>query len=330
MNKKLAVMNIIIWTAVLLIAGTLFCFLLFGRSFWRTTSFGFPYIDFGNSWQDTDTPVVHSGGEENTMHTFPSGEQENDVGALRSGEYSTIQDVTITGTVDKVAIEWVSGDLTIEKSPNEEIRIVQKADSGLPEKYYVSISQTDGSLNIIDRRQNRRNDIGIFNFGTATWQTDLTVYLPEKAYELLDVDVISADFKVSDVRARELKVDAVSGKVEIVGYFQSADVETISGKVDFTNLNTSSNKDISMETVSGKTTIQLSALPDNMTISSISGSVKLYLPENDGFTVRFDKVSGKLNSDFATTRNGDKYTYKDGGYDINIDTVSGNVNIERT
>jgi DUF4097 and DUF4098 domain-containing protein YvlB len=62
-------------------------------------------------------------------------------------------------------------------------------------------------------------------------------------------------------------------------------------------------------------------------ISTVSGDAELSIPENDGFTVKYEKVSGDFECEFPITTSKNTGTYKDGGASFSMSTVSGDLDL---
>ena len=118
----------------------------------------------------------------------------------------------------------------------------------------------------------------------------------------------SGDIKGSFIHADEVKIDTTSGNAELTGAIEHFDYDAISGDLK----------------------LSLSVAPNKLFINTISGNSRIYLPRNDGFTARVDKVSGNFNSDFPLTVNGDTHVYGNGGAEFNFSMVSGNISLYET
>ena len=64
-------------------------------------------------------------------------------------------------------------------------------------------------------------------------------------------------------------------------------------------------------------------------MDSASGDLDISLPENAGFRVTIDALSGKFHSDFPATQNGNSYFYGNEACIIDFDGASGNVRIRK-
>lgn len=174
---------------------------------------------------------------------------------------------------------------------------------------------------------------------------NLTVQIPKgKQLQSADLDIVSSEMHVETLSARDVDIENVSGKLTLNNIIaDKMEVETVSGGMEGTNLKV---VDLQTHAVSGKTTmsgefievksetvsggIELTpgAKVQKLDTDGVSGGVKVYLPENNGFTVKYDKVSGGFHCDFPTTvSEKDKYVYKNGEARFDFQTVSGGINI---
>ena len=61
----------------------------------------------------------------------------------------------------------------------------------------------------------------------------------------------------------------------------------------------------------------------------VSGDLDLTLPENSGFTLSLDALSGNFRSTFPTTAQGNTYVCGDGSCRITVSALSGDVTINK-
>ena len=122
---------------------------------------------------------------------------------------------------------------------------------------------------------------------------DLTVEIPRSLAEQLlelQIDTVSAPVTARDLTA------------------QSCEVDGVSGNITFTNC----------------------SFAEKISTDTISGSIRLNLPQDAAFSVELDSVSGKLDNEFPSTQRGDLYYCGQGGGAYQFDTVSGDVIIRAT
>ena len=100
-------------------------------------------------------------------------------------------------------------------------------------------------------------------------------------------------------------------------------LDIVSAQVNISNLNTLG---FDLECVSGNTRVSFAKQPQRIDADSVSGNIYITLPSDvSGFSIAKDSISGNLDtSDFGNvTRYGDGYTL------IDIESVSGNIYVEK-
>ncbi|MBO4705778.1 MAG: DUF4097 family beta strand repeat protein [Spirochaetaceae bacterium] len=128
----------------------------------------------------------------------------------------------------------------------------------------------------------------------------------------LEINTVSGSIQAEDlICSGECDISTTSGRVMVSGYVGQADVSTVSGSVDFD---------------------MVYPFMDDSCISTLSGSIKLTMPENNGFSLKYDTLSGTVIDGFTSFQGKGAGTsvYKDGGVTIEVETLSGAVNIIRS
>lgn len=248
-------------------------------------------------------------------------------------------------TVQSLEVRTTGGDVVFGVSENENIYIVEHAAAALPEDKQASIQVVDGVLRV---GQGQRSSSGFVFFGYGALQSDFEIYLPHKAYENVTIVTSSGDVDLDDnrefghlyvkttsgdvdlprVSCALAEITTVSGDVELSGNIEEANVQTISGEMELSG----TIGRILLHTTSGDTDLRLDTVPENMDVETVSGDVRVYMPDNDGFTLRYKRVSGDLRSDFPlTTSFGSRSgyaTYKNGELsEYSMTTVSGDLRL---
>lgn len=161
----------------------------------------------------------------------------------------------------------------------------------------------------------------------------------------LDLASTSGDISLSG-RAESVTAASTSGDVNLDGMQASSGIQvgTASGDirgngVDCSLLTVSSTSgDIRMEgrftgiqlgTTSGDASLTTSAALESLSSDSVSGTVTVSMPDNGGFDLSFQKVSGRFHCDFPTTESGGRYRYQNGGASFSAHTVSGDFYLRR-
>jgi len=156
----------------------------------------------------------------------------------------------------------------------------------------------------------------------------------------------SGDLTMLPMNCSTLTIEKISGDSEITGNFASINVKSTSGDSTFKNVKTASLTanhisgdfnfygeagKVNIKTTSGDVKIENAVLPLSADLYSVSGDIKMSIPENDGFNVKYKKISGSIKSDFEimtslNNRNGTGI-YKNGGPEFNLETTSGDIKI---
>ena len=188
----------------------------------------------------------------------------------------------------------------------------------------------------------------LFNYGML--QSDFEVYLPQRAWNTVTVTTSSGDVELeTDLEVATLTLHTVSGDAEcpqikcgvadihttsgdvtLTGNCCEVHVQTVSGDFDFDG---TADK-LFAKSTSGDFTLHLRNMPCAMELNTVSGDTKLYLPDNDGFTLRYQRVSGDVRSDFnlktsLNDKSGTAVYLEGGGRTYSMQTVSGDLRIYR-
>lgn len=218
--------------------------------------------------------------------------------------------------IQEIQIEWVDGNIQIR---TEDVTAVKfwESESSTPMVYTLK----DGKLEILFQDGIR----SILKSGKVDIAKDLTVTIPRDwAGKELEIHNVSANVEVSGLTVKELEYEGVSGDFLAEDCkTDKLNVETVSGTARIF----SSVKELKCDTVSGSCILLSDAVPEEISVNSVSANVELTLPEQTGYTLEFHSLSGQLDSAFEAAKNGDEYVCGDGACEIEIETVSGNASL---
>jgi DUF4097 and DUF4098 domain-containing protein YvlB len=152
------------------------------------------------------------------------------------------------------------------------------------------------------------------------------------AEDTFEKGTVSGGFEIDSLEAEEVKLQSTSGSTTI----RDADIErvtssSISGSVQM-NMKEGSAE---MSTTSGEISVTFEQGFKKFSANSVSGSVKLEIPEDSGFKVDVNTVSGDINcEDFSmkilsSKKNHLEAEAGDGDSRIEVHTTSGSVNIKK-
>lgn len=223
--------------------------------------------------------------------------------------------------ISDIDINWVAGEVKTELYDGSDIEIEETSDKTIDEDKRLRYKVEQEKL-IINYQKS-----GVINFGIKVGSLNkrLTIRIPRSmAVDVLDIDSVSADVYVKDIKGRNIDCENVSGDLSLESAtFESVDFESVSGSMyisgDF--------KEIDCESVSGDIKVSPEGRPNKLDIETVSGDIRVELFENDGFNARLDSVSGKLRCSFPASMEKKSAIYKNGGADFNFYSVSGDVEI---
>lgn len=237
--------------------------------------------------------------------------ESNDGTAASSGEVSP-------SDVKNIEIDWTSGSVTILRADVDTISFAETP--GLDENQKMLWKLQGDTLIINNSRY--RVIIGISK------SKDLVITVPmDWNCGDLEIDTVSAHITVDSLTAEDVSISAVDGKCDFTGTCAVNDlsIETVNGDVIYRGIL----KKLEYEGVNADFHGIFTAAPINLDMTSVDGDIEVRLPHDTGFTAVMNTVSGDFNSLYATTNSGNRYVYGDGACVIEIESVSGNLTINK-
>jgi DUF4097 and DUF4098 domain-containing protein YvlB len=146
------------------------------------------------------------------------------------------------------------------------------------------------------------------------------------------VTTISGDVKLEDGKVDGATIKTTSGEIELDGTVGALDLGTVSGDITVRDAHEAQ---LTLATTSGDINYEGDLAPSGSNqVSSISGDVKLRLPDTSGFRLDASTVSGELRSDFdlsggQTGLGSLSGQAGGGGAAVNVSTTSGEISLER-
>lgn len=250
----------------------------------------------------------------------------------------------ISADIDTIEVNWISGSINVSKYEGDKIIISESANKSLDDDELLRYKVVDGNLIIQYAKSSRSFNFLLNNIPSKSLELKIPASIAESLIEL-EIDSVSANIYLSDITSNEFNIDNVSGRTEVSNITGgNCNISSVSGSIKYNNamLNTLDVETISgnvyfngaafyidSETVSGKITMDLLNTPKEFESESVSGNVSITIPENDGFTAKYDTVSGDFNSNFSTQHSKHSVIYKNGGASFNFDSVSGDFTIDK-
>ncbi len=279
-------------------------------------------------------------------------------------------------SLEKLDINWPTGRVSIAPWDGDSIDIVEYSKKALaPEHSCVLFSKDSKKLTILEYPQNSPGGIFSNGWNAVTRPSKrLEVLVPRKQcqnIEKLRVQCISGTVQVSELSGESFSLSAVSGTVLLRSISaETLDAGTVSGtltledcsaeklnahsvsgtnlckgfsaeKAELTTVSGSLNahgnaEKFKISTVSGSASLMVDQCPEKAHISSVSGSLKIRLPENAGFTANYGSTSGDFKTDFPAQITADgkrkksgRATFGSGECKIDLHTTSGSMRVLR-
>lgn len=226
--------------------------------------------------------------------------------------------------VSKIQVNWTAGDVKIvpyigDTTGRDEIFFSEESGTPLEADYKMRYKVEDGVLKIMFAKPNVKFK-GIFK----SLDKELTINVPTgTTFSEVNIDTVSANIDLESIQATRFGLATVSGDLNgamLIG--DAMDMETVSGDVQWTEAQLGA---VAMESVSGRINTRFTSMPTDIHMETVSGEMTIGLPENDGFKVDYDKVSGNFDCEFNVKINKNMALYKDGGSKITLETVSGDM-----
>lgn len=198
---------------------------------------------------------------------------------LNDENYTTAEtsEIKITEDVKNIDVEWVSGNVTVARSEDENLYIIEE---GRISESDALVYKIDGDTLEIDFV---KPSFGIFGINSAS-SKDLTIKLPEKYYDRININSVSADVDISNVNADKIDLEAVSGEIEMrQSVFKKLDIEAVSGNAEI-YLPSSASFRAEIDSVSGNFNTDF----------AVTKQGDAYISGNGDMEISADMVSGNL------------------------------------
>ena len=267
--------------------------------------------------------------------------------------------------IEEISLNLVSQDVYVYESNDEKLYIKHYANKELTEKEKLQVMQKGNKISITKKDKINFN---LFNFNRWSLNEQVEVYIPVSYKGNLDFRTVSGELELSDltldelschstsgeiklsnIKAKELSISDTSGDCELNDVeAESIQTKTTSGDVKIKDVKVDRiiasqvsgtfkikgiGKSLDLKGVSGSIEVDLDEMAEEIQMETVSGDMELDIPENDGFELTFNTVSGNIKSDFdlsgSLNKKSSKYTYGEGKSQINIRSTSGDLRVNK-
>jgi DUF4097 and DUF4098 domain-containing protein YvlB len=244
------------------------------------------------------------------------------------------------GLVRTLKVSLIAGKVDIIGHDEPTARVEVHSVSGKA----LKVSMDGDTLEIDHPQMSWDNFLDVFKSFTGTAKADVSIMVPRdialkfgiiSATALISgltedasISTVSGDVVIDNIYG-DLQLNAVSGEIAVRNHYGEIAVKTISGDVAATG----EIMKFSGNTVSGDVYLDITGEPDEVTVSTVSGTVTTRLAPGVAAQYRINTVSGRLQLDdtqVTGVRGG--YTGRYGELDktwleFKANTVSGNISV---
>ncbi len=227
--------------------------------------------------------------------------------------------------IECVEVDWIDGEVTVTVCDDRYPSLTEEAEGELAESVTVHwrVSEDGKTLSVKYRESS-------YYFAGNERNKKLTLRLPREMAEglqSLEICTASANVMVKGIQAAELDFECASGNlIAEACVFQDFDAQNASGSVV---CNSTVTGHFDAETVSGTVVLMTRTCPAETDIETVSGDIRLSLPEDAGMTLLWETVSGSFSmGKFAFEQQGGVYICGGGEHELDIQTVSGGLSFE--
>jgi len=250
-------------------------------------------------------------------------------------EGNSIDEVKAFGIdqLKEIYIHSVSSDVSVFSTDEEDIKIhfygrsALKSEKALPKL----ITNLEGSKLKIEIKYPKV----VFYYPKVVFYNAnlvLDVYIPQDYRENIIIDTVSADVDISNLDINNFQCKTVSGDLRIGSLgSDNLTLKTTSGNINLLDIL----GNLKVDSVSGNVNVGYKIFTQDIDIKTISGKVKIDLPQNAEFYLKTNTVSGEVVAKFPITiisfnkMNQLEGTVGTGDNRIIVDTVSGNIYLNK-
>lgn len=234
--------------------------------------------------------------------------------------------------IEQIEIQHASSDVHVTSTAGKEITVEMKGKVSrkFQDQFKLKVTENGDTVKIAVIRDND----WMPTIGINMVDVNLEVALPEKVYQALDVNLVSGDIMMENMKANEISLNTISGDINAKESLAEKKfvIHSISGDI---TLQDSKTKDLQVDVTSGDSTIR-NAEAKMVTLSSTSGDVLLDRVKGDtevgnisgNIQIRKAELDGNIKID-STSGDIDIQLNKDPqSLALNYDGVSGDANVQ--
>lgn len=174
----------------------------------------------------------------------------------------------------------------------------------------------------------KKKQIKFFNFNffdSLTWKSaNINVYVPEKLYDKLHINLINGDINIDQLAVQNAEVEAVNGNINLKNVEASHTSASLhNGDISLENIQ----GDITGDIINGKIFVEADHLDRNINLKTTNGQINIKTekePTNAAFDISV--VNGSVDVLGDSNRNA---IFGNGEYKIALSTVNGKIAVTK-
>ena len=254
----------------------------------------------GGAGSEIESALSDAG--EDLSNAFPDTNSDWNADTAEGESTLTAEADFADASITTVEVNWVVGNITI--LAGDHVSLKEYSAETVADQDRIEYTLNGTALVI-----NEYPSTDMFSLGSANSdrvKKDLVLTLPAGLSEL------RLNIVVGNVTTEE---GISAGKIELNG---------VSSQISLANLEV---KEFEINVVDAAIALDYAAAPEEIDVESVGGSVSITLPEGAGYTAEIESVSGKLTTPDGTVRGNGILTSGNGAVSIEIQTVSGEVEV---
>ncbi|MEN2465432.1 DUF4097 family beta strand repeat-containing protein [Ornithinibacillus sp. FSL M8-0202] len=236
------------------------------------------------------------------------------------------EDVIETEVIDNQGITTLNvktDNARVEVLPTSEKEITVEFTSPATSKNkYKFTVEEDGDTLAVEVKEKRILQFISFDFSFQG--PSLVIYLPEKQYAELKVDVINGRVNVEGLEVEHANVQTINGRIELEDLTTiTTYVSSENGRVELTYVD----GEITSNAVNGRTTLITNDLDRSIDLETVNGKIEIQTmqePTNAAFEVSV--VNGKVDILGDNSKNS---VFGEGAHKIKLKTVNGSITVRK-
>lgn len=244
--------------------------------------------------------------------------------------------------VTLINANWFDGEIKVVYADTNEIKIEEDYDD--PDAPQMCWYLENGKLELYSNREH----LSFVQFSVDSTPKVLTITLP-KEHKLIDLEINTANAPVyaDYINVESFEVNSVASDIKVMKLIcDEASVNNVDAEIDvycenvnevqFNSVAGDSTikgnfKEIEGNSVSGDINVDITKFTEDAEIGTVSGDIEFAVAEDvSGFTVDSESVGSTINSEFSTKSHSGEMVYGNGAVSLNVDSVSGEVNIVKS